>query len=369
MRIAFLCKRRYMGKDVIVDQYARLYEFPRQLAQRGNDVLVACIGYQDQPEGEWEHEVPRGRLRLRSRTARSPYLRTLLSYPRKLLEDLELFRPDIVYGASDIPNVVLAAWIARRLGVPLAVDLYDNFESFGQARIPGLVSALRSATRSASVITTTSEALAGFVRDKYRVTGHVLAVPSTVDRAVFHPQDKAASRRRLGLPPDALLIGTAGGLHRSKGIGELFDAWNLLRTDERIHLVLAGPLDGSIELPGGDRVHYLGQLPHDQVAAFFSALDVATVCVLDTPFGRYCFPQKAYEILATGTPVVASDIGAMRELLAGHPALLYEAGSPASLAERIRGALDHPSSVHVDIEDWAALAARIEPALRQACGR
>lgn len=33
MRVAFLCKRRYMGKDVILDRYARLYEIPFQLAR------------------------------------------------------------------------------------------------------------------------------------------------------------------------------------------------------------------------------------------------------------------------------------------------------------------------------------------------
>jgi hypothetical protein len=38
MRIAFLCKRQYMGKDVILDRYARLYEIPYQLARLGHTV-------------------------------------------------------------------------------------------------------------------------------------------------------------------------------------------------------------------------------------------------------------------------------------------------------------------------------------------
>ena len=45
MRIAFLCKRRYMGKDVIDDRYGRLYEFPFQLARLGHEVHgVAVVG-------------------------------------------------------------------------------------------------------------------------------------------------------------------------------------------------------------------------------------------------------------------------------------------------------------------------------------
>jgi glycosyltransferase involved in cell wall biosynthesis len=370
MRIVFLCKRRYMGKDVVDDRYARLYEIPRQLALLGHDVLVACIGYQGQTDGEWEHTVAGGgRLRLRSRGVRAPWLFAMMAYPHDLLAELRRFRPDIVFGASDIPNIALARWLSAKLGAPLATDLYDNFESFGQAKIPGMIGLLRRSVRGASVVTTTSEALAGFIREQYQATGKIIAVPSTIDHAVFHHRDKIASRQRLGLPDDALLIGTAGGLHRSKGIGELFEAWEKLRCDPRVHLVLAGPTDGSIELPVGERVHYLGQLPHESVATFFSALDVATVCVLDTPFGRYCFPQKAYEILAAGTTVVASDVGAMHDLLSAYPSLLYSAGSPDSLADCVQTALSSRMRVDVLIEDWTALVGRIEPALRAATNR
>jgi glycosyltransferase involved in cell wall biosynthesis len=355
-----------MGKDVIDDRYARLYEFPKQLAELGHDVLVACLGYQGQEDGAWEHETGRGRLRLVAKGIRAPWLSALLAYPLRLLKNLREFDPDIVVGASDIPNVVMAAWLARKLKRPLAVDLYDNFEAFGQAKIPGMVLALKHATKTASIVTTTSEALARYVRETYDVTGKVLAMPSTVDALVFRPRDKATSRRDLGLPDDALLIGTAGGLHRAKGIGELYAAWDQLKADPRIHLVLAGPTDRSIETPQGLRVHYLGQLPHERVATLFSALDVATVCVLDTPFGRYCFPQKAYEIIATGTAVVASDLGAMRDVLADYPTLLYRPGDASSLADRIRSQLDSPVMAQVPIMDWAELVALIEPHLREA---
>lgn len=353
-----------MGKDVIDDRYARLYEIPRQLARLGHDVLVECIGYQGQSDGEWAHEAGAGRLRFRSHGVRKPWLHTVLALPPRLLRLARAFRPELVIGASDIPHIVLAAWLARRLATPLVVDLYDNFEAFGQARIPGMVGALRRATRRASLVTTTSDALATYVRADYGVRGDVVGMPSTIDRALFHPQNRLAARETLGLPRDALLIGTAGGLHRTKGIGELYEAWRLLESDPRIHLVLAGPTDGSIPTPTGDRVHYLGQIAHDRVATLFSALDVATICVLNTPFGRYCFPQKAYEILATGTPVVASDVGAMSEVLAGYPTLLYTPGDASSLADRVRLQLERPVRVEIAIPDWETLISQVEPRMR-----
>ena len=43
MRIAFLCKRHYTGKDVITDRFGRLYEIPHQLALLGHEVKAWCL--------------------------------------------------------------------------------------------------------------------------------------------------------------------------------------------------------------------------------------------------------------------------------------------------------------------------------------
>ena len=136
MRIVFLCKRRYMAKDVIVDRHARLYEIPRQLANLGHKVLRLCLSYYGDEEGEWAHETEAGELRWVSRCLGRTVLPGLLGYPWRALTTAREFAPDIIIGASDIPHVVVGHWLARRLNVPCVADLYDNFESFGLARIP-----------------------------------------------------------------------------------------------------------------------------------------------------------------------------------------------------------------------------------------
>lgn len=366
MRIVFLCKRRYMGKDVILDRYARLYEIPRQLACRGHEVRVFCLDYQGHEDGEWTHAAEPGSLHFVSHSLGRLKLPALATYPWRLLQRLRAFDPDILIGASDIPHATLAHWLARRLGTPYAVDLYDNFEGFGQARIPGFVPALRRAVRGAAVVTTTSEPLQRKVLAD-GAKGTVLAMPSSVDLAVFAPGDKAAARQRLGLPQDARLIGTAGGLYREKGIEPLYAAWPAIaaaRPDA--HLVLAGPLESGLALPQGERVHYLGHLAHAQVADLFRALDVGIISILDTPFGRYCFPQKAYEMLACGLPVAATGIGQMCDLLAGIPRALFAAGDADALARAVLWQLQAGQCTRAPIEDWQVLIAGIEPALLQA---
>ncbi|WP_353177341.1 glycosyltransferase family 4 protein [Delftia acidovorans] len=367
MRIAFLCKRRYMGKDVILDRYARLYEIPRQLALLGHEVRGYCLDYhaaKADAMGSWPHETASGSLVWTGESLHGSRFARLALYPWQLLDQLKKFRPHVLVGASDIPHVALTGWLARRLGLPYAVDLYDNFEGFGQARIPGFVPALRKATRNASLVVTTSEPLRQMVLKDYGAQGQVVSMPSSVDLQVFCRGDKSEARRRLGLPEDLVLIGTAGGLHKDKGVEPLYRAWaSIAARHPTARLVLAGPYRPELPPPQGDRVHYLGHLDHAQVADLFRALDVGIISILDTPFGRYCFPQKAYEMLACGLSIVVADIGEMSALFARTPQIMFPPGDADGLAR----ALEYQLSMHVDsripVQGWPDLIAGIEPIL------
>jgi glycosyltransferase involved in cell wall biosynthesis len=354
MRLAFLCKRQYMGKDVILDRYARLYEIPHQLARSGHAVRGFCLSYQGHPAGQWPHTVDSatGTLDWESRSLGGLKLPDLLAYPVRVLRQLRHFRPEVLIGASDIPHAALTRWLARRLGVPYAIDLYDNFESFGQARIPGMVPALRKAVRHAVLVTTTSELLKELVEKEYRAEGRVLSMPSTIDKAVFHPRDKSSCRQALNLPQDALLLGTAGGLHRDKGVGVLYEAWPRIAAKyPEARLALAGPVDKNFPPPRRDDVIYLGCLPHSRTADLFNALDVGVIYLRDTVFGRYCFPQKAYEMMACRLPIVAADVGVMSSLLPA-PSCLYAADDADSLVEALAANIENPRIAERDIHDW-----------------
>lgn len=367
MKIVFLCKRRYMSKDVIVDRYARLYEIPHKLAELGNEVECFCFSYQtDADSGVWDHSVERGRLVWRSNYGHGVlpirFLRHLISLDSFLAD----FKPDIIFAASDIPNVVVGRLMAYRHKALFVADLYDNFESFGQGRIPGFRAAFRWAVRKANIVTCVSQPLTELVQEGYKARGKALFVPSTIDRDVFKNLPKSEARAELGLPAEAKLVGTAGALYREKGIADLFGAWDTLKLDKELHLVLAGPQDGSIPLPEGDRVHYLGSISHKQVATLFSALDVGVMCIPDDLFGKYCFPQKAYEMLACGLPVVASEVGAVASLLEDFPATLYQYGDSTSLAFAIRLQLENRQVVELPIKDWRSVVAEIDAEIRSA---
>ncbi len=369
MRIAFLCKRRYMSKDVILDRYARLYEIPRQLALLGHEVLGLCMSYQNAAPGQWTHAAAPGTLQWESYAAGRAIVPALAAYPARMLKRLRAFKPEVLIGASDIPHVVLTAWLARRLGVPYAIDLYDNFEGFGQARIPGFVPALRRAVREAGLVTSTSSPLQAMVQQDYQAQGKVLAMPSTVDQTVFRSFDQQQCRQALGLPLDTELIGTAGGLMQERGIGDLYQAWEQLSTTlPTVHLVLAGPTDTKLLPPQHPRVHYLGMLAHADTAKLFGALDVGVIYLRDTPFGRFCFPQKAYEMQACQLPVVATNVGVMPHLLASVPQALYQAGSAQDLVRALEFQLSQRLLPDLPVENWGQVVGRMEQDLRTLVG-
>jgi glycosyltransferase involved in cell wall biosynthesis len=365
MRIAFLCKRRYMSKDVIVDRYARLYEIPRQLALLGHDVLGLCLSYYPSKRVDRVDDQADGRLRWIAPVTGKFRILTVIPYPWQVLRTLRGFKPDIIIGASDAPHAILARWLAQRLGTPYAMDLYDNFESFGLTRIPGMRRAFRRAVHEAAVVACTSQALADHVCTTCRPIGKVIALPSTVDFSIFHSADKIMARRALQLPESTRLIGTAGGLLAERGIGTVYEAFlDLAEKRDDVELILAGPTDPGCPPPAHPRVRHLGSITHAQVATLFQALDVGIIYLRDTPFGRYCFPQKAYEMLACGLPLAAANIGEMPHLLATSSQSLYEAENTSSLAKCIEKQFVDPQFPRVPIDDWHVFAQKLDHALR-----
>lgn len=364
MRIAFLCKRHYMSKDVIVDRYARLYEIPRQLAECEHEVEAFCLDYyHNDNNGSWQHETHRGSLIWHSKGL-SPFKLDALAYSKALLKKLKNFKPDMIIGASDIPHVALAAYLAKKLSVPYCIDLYDNFEGFGQAKIPFFKRLLKKATQKAQIVTTTSELLKQKVINDYQCQGTVLAMPSSVDLSLFCPQNKVAARKALNLPKDALLIGTAGGLMKERGIDVLYQGFlSLHQKNSNIHLVLAGPVDKTCPPPEHPAVHYLGMLPHSKTASLFSALDIGVIYLKDTIFGRYCFPQKAYEMMACELPLVATNLGAMPDLLADAPEALYQEDKIESFVRAVLWQLDNRRCSEQQVEGWQRLIKSLEQAV------
>lgn len=337
-----------MNHDVIYDRYARLYDVPDQLRQYGQ-VRGFCIDYRITRRGD----VPAD---LRDIWQISSVPGTLfIGWIYALLRAVQQFRPDVIIASSDCLQVVLGWMLARLVGARFVADLYDDYATFGLARIPGMKWLYRKALAAADGITAVSVTLAEDLEEEYPQTP-VLVLESTINPTAFAPRDKAQSRIGLGLDDlnGKQLVGLCGGLNAFHGVDTVFAAVPQLAQDlPNAVLVIAGRSTPDFPLPEGDNVRYLGMLPHERMAEFFSAMDVMIVALSDTPFGYYAFPQKAYEVIACQVPAVVAEVGALARLFDRLHQARYQPGRPETLVEVLKIQLSEQTVLDVPVPSWA----------------
>ena len=125
-----------------------------------------------------------------------------------------------------------------------------------------------------------------------------------------------------------------GRLSEYKGVPALVDAWNLMDDSPLLKVVGSGPLAEFVEAAAttNPRIECLGQVPLAEIPAI---LGEASFSIM--PSITYeGFPKAIVESFAVGTPVIASELGSLTELIDPYrTGLLFEAGNPASLAQAV----------------------------------
>lgn len=171
-----------------------------------------------------------------------------------------------------------------------------------------------------------------------------LVIGNGVDVGRFAPDAAVRARMRaeFGIPDDAVVVLMVARLVREKGVLELADAALRLAADSRIYFLLAGePLPSDRtgverELAEHAVVDKLGtrwrRLGHRaDVDGLLKAADMFAL-----PSHREGLPRSVIEAMASGIPVVTSDIPACRELVVDEETgLLVSVGDPVGLAAAI----------------------------------
>ncbi len=367
MRILVLSKRQYTSKDLLDDRYGRLSEIPKHLARQGHAVYGLVLSYRKRTEYPFPGPpLTAGDVSWYSINLGLNPLSGIRRHQRALDRLVVAIQPDVIWACSDAFHVILAAQIKKRHNLPFIADLYDNFESFAATRLWSVKERYHSALSLADGITVVSENLRSLIRSQVGPTKPLCVLTNAIDPNLFYRRDKRQCRKKLGLPAEQVLIGTAGSLTRDRDIQVLYDAFrDLSSRDPAIGLAVAGPRKRSLPPPAGKNVYDLGLLPHDKIALLASTLDVAVICNKPSAFGEYCFPQKFYEFLAGGTPVLAAAVGALKELLAPWPQNRYDSARPETVPSRILGLIEKPTLPDLPIPTWAGQAQSLSRFMQQ----
>ena len=179
-----------------------------------------------------------------------------------------------------------------------------------------------------------------------------LVVPPGVDLDRFRPGDRAAARRAVGLPADAVVLLFVGRIQPLKGPDLLLETAARMLADDpalrgRLHVQVVGAPSGSgleaprqlqelaVSLGIADLVQFLPPQPPDRLAEHYRAADVAVV-----PSHNESFGLVALEAQACGTPVVAAAVGGLRTAVRdGVSGVLVDGRDPADYAAAVRAVL------------------------------
>lgn len=314
----------------------------RELAGRGHEVTVLTASQPGAPERETLDGVTVERLPRAASPLGTPVTPTLAERARAL-------KPDVLHSHSPPPVTAWHAAKAARGGRvahvlthhcdldiprwwgPVAVGVYER-------------TLHRTALRSAAKVVATTRGYANTSRALWGLPeAKVAVVPNPVDAERFRPGlDPAAARERFGLGAEGTAL-FVGRLAHHKGIEQFVEA---AVHSGALHVVAGdGPerprLEGLAKGLGvATRVRFLGMVPREALPWLYAACDVAA---LPSVSRLEAFGIAALEAMASGRPVVVSDIPGVREVVepgvAGLAAKPYDA---RDLGERIRELLQDP---------------------------
>jgi len=279
-----------------------------------------------------------------------------------------------VFHAHDL-NALHAAVLARaRTGGGLVYDSHEIFlESGSHAVRPGWARRVfrrREAAWVAEVdaLVTVNDALAAELGSRYSPR-RVVVVHNCPPRPGPVADPPGPLRDALGIGRDTPVALYHGGFSKHRGLEELVAAAALPDLDG-VHVVFLGYGSLAADLralaaasPAADRVHVLPAVPPDVLSDWVRDADVAVMPIRDSTLNhRLSTPNKLFEALAAGVPIVASDLPEMRRIVMDDPAgplgLLCDPTDPAAIAAAIADLLGRPSADRTALRERCRTAAR-----------
>jgi glycosyltransferase involved in cell wall biosynthesis len=260
---------------------------------------------------------------------------------RKLLSNFLYFRRAARYLRTQRYDTLYA----RELGFAhISVFLRDYFlEVHALPRRPGLLD--RRKWRRARGIVIITERLKEQLAAEGVAGERLFVAPDGVDLDRFAvPRSRGEARSALELPSEGRLVVYAGSLYGWKGVQTLAGAASLLPPAVTTLFVGGSARDAAAfrEQYAGDRIRVIGHRPYPDVPLYLAAADVLVL----PNSGRsaisrhYTSPLKLFEYMASGRPIVASDLPSFREVLDAQTAVLVPADDAPALAKGINTVLD-----------------------------
>jgi glycosyltransferase involved in cell wall biosynthesis len=246
------------------------------------------------------------------------------------------------------PDGYAASLLGRWFKVPVTITLRGT--EVPHARHPGKRRRMLRALASAARVFSVAEALKRHLVSLGAEAGKIEVVGNGVDTEIFRPEDKQQARARLGIPAGAKVLISVGGLVERKGFHRVIDVLPRLCREfsELVYLIVGGPspegdmreaLADQVERLGlGGHVRFLGVVAPAELRWPLSAADVFVLATRNEGWANVFL-----EAMACGLPVITTDVGGNREVVAqDHLGEIVPFGDGAALEAALRRGLTRP---------------------------
>lgn len=240
---------------------------------------------------------------------------------------------DLIDAHYFYPDGVAAIMLGKYFNKPVVITARGTDISF-IPRFPIPRHMIQWAARRANASITVCEALRTALIDVGAEASRTFTLRNGVNLELFHPIDRDAQRRKLGLTGFTLL--SVGNLVTLKGHDLVIEALAQL-PEAKLIIVGGGPEQGNLEalaqrLGVSDRVTFIGMLPQADLRDYYNAADALVLAS-----SREGWANVLLESMACGTPVVASNVWGTPEVVASPEAgMLMSERTAKGVAEAIK---------------------------------
>ncbi len=213
---------------------------------------------------------------------------------------------------------------------------------------PGHPRFYRRIWRRARVVVAITNGLKSLIVKQGIDADKIMVAPDGVDIELFNSvgKNKEELKLELGLPKEDFLVGYVGKfktLGMEKGISTMIES--LVFLDKDVKMVFVGGEEGEIKeyktLAGRfnvlSRCVFIGYQPYAKAVRYTKAMDALAIPFPNRPhYAFYASPLKLFEYMASGRPIIASDLPALREILNEKNALFFKPENAEEFARAVR---------------------------------
>jgi len=258
---------------------------------------------------------------------------------------------DLVMGTSPPIFQAVSAWLVaviRRRPFLLEIrDLWPEFAiDLGVLKNPILIALSRWLEAflyaRATHLLVNSPAYRDYLIGKGLPEGKISLIPNGADLDMFDPDAKGERIRHEWGLEGQFVVTYAGALGFANDIPTILRAANRLRAQSHVRFLLVG--DGAqranlesiarqLRLPN---VTFTGPHPRSEVPAILAASDACLATLKDIPMFRTTFPNKVFDSMAAGRPMILAIDGVIRQVVeAAKGGVFVPPGDDAALAEAV----------------------------------